>query len=140
MLDLVALSGTSVDINDRASALWLELGSDVAVAQVMDHGPGPLPLSTTFASSGGQVALFVSGSGFASASNVVVEVQVKLDGASIGSAKVVTAEAASHKQVVPTVILAQPAAGMHTLTLSAATGTVTDFNDFFNVTMIDLGP
>ena len=137
MLDLVGFQGTAVDYNDRASALWLELGSDVTPAQVMDHGPGPLPLSNTFVSSGGPIIVFVEGSSYASTSGIL-ETSVKLDSMVIGSAKVVTAEASSHKTLVPTVLLAQPAAGMHTLALTAATGTNTDFNDSFNVSVIEL--
>jgi hypothetical protein len=140
MLDFVALQGTAVDYNDRGSALWLELGTDVTVAQVMDHGPGPLPLSNSFVSSGGQLIVFVAGSGYSTTSGGALELPVKLDSVTIGSAKAVTAESLSHKMLVPTVLLAQPAAGTHTLTVAAAAGTNTDGNDTFNVTVIELGP
>jgi hypothetical protein len=138
-LDLVALEGTSVDYNDRASALWLQLGSDATLTEVIDQSIGPLPVSNTFASSGRQVMVLVSGSGFATSSRIL-EVPVQLDSVTIGSLKVMTAESASHKTLVPTVLLAQPSVGMHTLTLATATGTVTDYNDRFNVTVIELGP
>lgn len=140
MLDLAALQGTAVDYNDRGSAMWLELGTDVTVAQVMDHGPGPLPLSNSFVSSGRQIIVFVSGSGYSATAGSVIELPVKLDSVTIGSAKVVTAETYSHKNLIPTVLLAQPAAGTHTLTVAAAAGTLTDYNDLFNVTVIELGP
>ena len=141
-MTLPALSNTTIDYNDRASALWLHLGSDATLTSVMDATIGPLPASNTFTSSGRQVMVIVSGSGFRSAGNGagLVEIPVQLDSVTIGSMKATTVETSSHKQAIPTVLLAQPAAGAHTVTLTAATGTSTDFNDRFNVTVIELGP
>lgn len=138
-VDLSAISGTSIDQNDRASALWLGLGSDVTLTKVIDQTIGALPVMNTFTSSGRQVMFFLSGSGFANPAGVI-EVALQLDSVTLGSMKVTTTEISSHKQMVPTVLLAQPAAGTHTVKLTAATGTTTDFNDRFNVTAVELGP
>jgi hypothetical protein len=138
-LDLTALSGTSIDYNDHGSALWLELGTDATLSQVLDQTVGPAPVSNTFTSSGRQLMILVSGSGFTGAAGLL-ELTVQLDSTAIGSIKVNSVETFSHKMLVPAVLLAQPSAGTHTLTIATATGTSTDQNDRFNATVIELGP
>jgi Fibronectin type III domain len=100
---------------------------------------GPLPItSAAFTTSGGTLMVFASGSGSSPVINNTIGMTVQLDGTSIGTASVPSNEALSHRVFVSSVLLATPAAGSHTITLQARTGTTTDSFDYFSVTTLEL--
>jgi hypothetical protein len=123
-------------VTDRLVAL--EAGK-TSVKVVMDDTPGPLGTAKTamFASTGGQLVIVVSGSGFAAPTGSQLDVVVQLDGAAIGHLTVTTNEPNSHKAFPARMLTAMPAAGAHTIGLVPSAATVTDGGDFFNVTVIE---
>jgi hypothetical protein len=99
----------------------------------------PLPINVNFNSNGGSLILFVSGSGFSTAGSQAIGVQVLIDGIFRNIAQVFTNEANSHKAFTANAMwVTGVPGGVHTLTLDPMPNTITDFNDFFNVTIIEL--
>jgi hypothetical protein len=100
-----------------------------------------LPLSAGFTTSGGTLVITASGSGFASAANAptIIGMNILVDGVNQGVSRSFTNEASSHKAfVTTTIVLTGVAAGNHTVQLTALTRTTTDFNDFFDVSVLEL--
>ncbi len=98
-----------------------------------------LPPDTGFESNGGTLMIFASGSGFSPPGGQVIGMQISIDGANRGDAKVCTNEANSHKAfTTDALVISGLAAGLHTLSLQPLTGTSIDSNDFFNVTILEL--
>jgi hypothetical protein len=111
------------------------------VSLPMVNVPGVLPKSATFQSAGGQLLITISATAFKPIGMTgLMTVAVQLDGASLGELKMYANEAFSHKALPPRSFLANVAAGMHTLTLSTGAATVTDVNDVFNATVLELDP
>jgi hypothetical protein len=76
--------------------------------------------------------LVVNGSVWSQTANVLIGVQVKIDGEVAGHARIFSNGTATHRAVVPVYIPIKLRQGQHTLTLSADTAqTVSDFNDFY---------
>jgi hypothetical protein len=76
--------------------------------------------------------LEVNGSVWSQSANVIIGIEVKLDGQVVGHARIFSNGTATHRAVVPVYIPIQLTQGRHTLTLSADTPqTVSDFNDFY---------
>lgn len=105
------------------------------VIRILEASPGPLSKSVSFVSAGGMMMIFASGSGFGSAN---IGMYVKVDGIQRGLARCYTNETSSHKSFVPVLLVEGIAAGTHTLTLDPFTGTNTDANDYFNVTIVEM--
>ena len=148
-------------VGDNAVGLWGNGGigwgltmnvatGDVAVAAeinsprfkattLMSSRPGALPLSTVFASSGGTLLVFASGSGFRGAAGVM-GMMMRIDGLVMSDIKAFTNESNSHKAFPPSfTVVTSIGAGAHTLDLIPRDGgTATDFNDFFNVMVLEL--
>jgi len=140
----------------RMVKLWdyLEVNGDLAVTDqirsskfkattLMASRIGPLPLSTVFTSRGGTLLVFASGTGFRNnpASTAgVMGMQVRIDSVVMADVKGFTNELNSHKAFPPSFTVATYiAAGPHTLDLVPMDGnTRTDFNDFFNVMVLEL--
>ncbi len=100
---------------------------------------GALPINVNFNSNGGSLILFVSGSGFSIAGSQAIGVQVLIDGIFRNIAQVFTNEANSHKAFTANAMwVTGVPGGVHLLTLDPMPNTSTDFNDFFNVTIIEL--
>lgn len=122
----------AIDANGKLhSSMW-------QVTQVMNQVQGALPKSGNFNSGGGTLMIIFSGSGFAGgASNIGITLQI--DGVNRATTRSFTNEPNSHKAFT-TNILVQPGipAGNHTITLQPLAGTATDFNDWFNVTVLEL--
>lgn len=119
--------------------------SEVNITNLYINQPGPLPLTGYFTSSGGALIIFVSGSGrVQSASGGAVSMTVTLDGSStpLGSCEVTTNLNNSHSAMIPVCffVAASGQNGQHTITLTANNSTVTDFNDWFNVTIVEAVP
>jgi hypothetical protein len=97
-----------------------------------------LPLSGSFSSNGGSLLIMASGSGFAAAAGVI-GMNISVDGSVRGTARSFTNEPSSHKAFVSThLFITGLAAGSHTLNLDPLSGTRTDFNDFFDVAIMEL--
>ncbi len=109
------------------------------VSEPINNSIAGLPIVVPFTTGGGSLLLFVSGSGFSNAGAQVIGVQILIDGIFHGVAQVFTNEALSHKSFTANATLVKGIlAGAHTLTLTAMPNTVTDFNDFFSVTILEL--
>ncbi|MEP6653177.1 MAG: hypothetical protein ABJA82_07445 [Myxococcales bacterium] len=142
---------SSADVNanftalaDRVTALESAVAGKSgpsAVAVVLDGVPGAIPtggLTGSYTSTGGPLAVIVSGSASFTAASPL-DIAVQFDGAVIGHLKEYTNEANSHKAFPTRVFRVAPAAGAHTVGLLPAAGTGTDYNDYFGVTIIELG-
>jgi hypothetical protein len=110
----------------------------VAMANVA----GPLPKSAAFQSSGGSLLLMVSGSAYRPQNMPgPMAVTVQLDAQNLGELRAFTNEAFSHRPFVErSFVVATAGSGTHTINLLAGADTLTDSNDFFNVTVIEFDP
>jgi hypothetical protein len=110
----------------------------VAMANV----PGPLPKSAAFQSSGGSLLLMVSGSAFRPQNMAgLMTVTVQLDAQNLGDVRAFTNEAYSHRPLVERSFFVSTAGpGTHTINLLAGADTLSDPNDYFNVTVIEFDP
>ncbi len=114
----------------------------MADAQVVINQNGPLPITASFqALSDGPALVMLSGSVWTQNADTLIGVDLSVDGGpAIGGANIFANNAATHMAVVPIVIpyifsLGPPPT--HEITLSAGTtGTVSDQNDFFQVTIL----
>jgi hypothetical protein len=105
----------------------------------LDNVAGALPKSGSFESGAGPVLIMVSGSAFRSLPGVM-SLTVQLDGTALGAMTTFTNEGLSHKTFPMRSFVRTVAAGNHTVTLSVGAATLTDGNDFFTVTVLDLSP
>ncbi|MFM2119496.1 MAG: hypothetical protein RL722_964 [Pseudomonadota bacterium] len=129
-----------VAINTDLNLAGLCLSNKFDTTTLYSGQPGPLTLSKTFTSHGGCLVVFASGSGWRSAGGVI-GMSVRVDNAEIAVAKCHTNEGNSHKAFASCIgipLAANSAAGTHTLTLVALANTLTDVNDYYNVTIIEL--
>ena len=100
--------------------------------QVILTQAGPLPITTSFSAPGDEpMCLEVNGSVWSQSANELLGIVVALDGNVIGEAQIFSNGNATHRAVVPAYIQVQLSEGQHTLTLSAANNTVSDYNDLF---------
>jgi hypothetical protein len=109
------------------------------VTQSFNQHAGPLPLSATFLTSGGTLVIIASGSGYTTVSGgSIIGMNIVLDGATQGWAKVYSNETASHKAFTANALVVPGiAAGSHIITLTALPNTLTDGTDFFSVTVME---
>lgn len=109
------------------------------VTHLFDQRQGALPISATFGCAGGTLIIIFSGSGWANNTTGNIGMALQIDGANVDFARAFTNEPNSHK-TFGTNVYVHPslAAGNHTLALAVLPGTTTDFNDWFNVTIIEL--
>jgi hypothetical protein len=144
-------SGGSVGIGTASPSALLDIagktrfGSDGGISSPRWNVYSPLstqaglPINVTINTLGGSLLLFVSGSGFSTAGPQAIGVQILIDGVFKGMAQVFTNEVGSHKAFTANALFLQGiSAGQHTLNLVAMPNTVTDNNDFFNVTILEL--
>ncbi|MGZ5437107.1 MAG: hypothetical protein ACXWID_17130 [Pyrinomonadaceae bacterium] len=100
--------------------------------QVIVTQAGPLPISATFSAPGDEpMYLEVNGSVWSQSADELLGIVVALDGNVIGEAQIFSNGNTTHRAVVPAYIQVQLSEGQHTLTLSAANNTVSDYNDRF---------
>lgn len=142
---------SSSAVNQNFSALDARITAlEAATAKssatvVMNNVPGPLstmaaPVKTaTYMATGANpLLLLVSGSAYDSTANTL-NVTIQFDGAMVGQLTGYTNELNSHKSLPSrAIIIPTPPAGAHTIGLLTTTPTVTDPNDFFNVTVVEL--
>ena len=100
---------------------------------------GPLPITSSFSTSGGTLLIFVSGSAYSGTAGASIGMTISIDGTSIDSLLLYANSSGFHLPFVSkTVIKRGLAAGSHSLTLTALSGTTTDLQDNFDVTVQEL--
>jgi hypothetical protein len=101
--------------------------------QLIVNQKGPLPIQATFQAIGDiPMYLEVNGSVWSQQPNVMIGIEVDLDGKNVGTAHIFSNGTATHRAVVPAYILVKLKQGQHTLTLKVANSqTVSDFNDYY---------
>jgi hypothetical protein len=109
------------------------------VTAVLQNRPGPLPLSGTFTSSGGNLVITASGSGYHGFPKTL-GMLILVDGVVAGEARVYDAAGdGNHHTFVPTTVtLTGIPAATHTLSLTIGPGTgntQTDSTDYFTATV-----
>ena len=98
---------------------------------------GPLPISVQYTGEGvGSVLLYIAGSAWSPNEGTDIGIGVYVDGNLIGNATVFTNESGSHKALIPSIIPFKVDGNEHTMTVEALTGTNTDLNDQFYVSII----
>jgi hypothetical protein len=112
----------------------------VAVTEPFANQKGPLPVSGLFTSAGGRLIITVSGSAFRTAiGSGTLGFDVAIDGIKIGSINGFTNEPQSHRTLpTRTFVVQTVGAGNHTISLAVQLDTVTDANDYFNITVVEL--
>jgi hypothetical protein len=112
------------------------------ITNVFSNQIGPLPLTGVFQSSGGSFLIFVSGSLSTSQKDTRMVMDIFLDTNKIGTAQEWTNPSGSHASLVPVLLTVPPQiVGNHVVELRVASAnTNSDFNDFYNVTVIELKP
>ena len=125
-------NGAALSVNGSiTSTMWKASGVIKSI--------GALPQAATFTSGGGTLLIFASGSGYSAAGNASIGMDVKLDGVAIDTCLIYANPAATHLAFVPTTIIKTGvAAGSHTLTFAARSGTLTDGSDSFRGTVQEL--
>jgi len=114
-----------------SSSLWF-------VTNVINSA-GPLTLSASFTSQGTTLVIHASGSGYTTTAGSSIGMNVQIDGTTIDTCKIDANAASTHMAFVPkTIVKTGLPAGAHTLKLVALSGTTTDSNDNFNVTIEEL--
>jgi hypothetical protein len=98
---------------------------------------GPLPLKGVFtAPSDGPAILVVTGSVWSQAANVLLQVNVQLDGTQIGTAQIWSNGVATHRAFPTLFIPVTLAFGQHAVSLTTGANVVSDLNDTFAVSLI----
>jgi len=109
--------------------------------EVLGNKQGPVPLSGTFTSKGGRLTVTLSGSGYRAAGGTsgTLGLALTIDAVAVGTVNGFTNEPLSHKALpVRTFVVDSIAAGQHTLAVTAQIDTITDANDYFNATVMEL--
>jgi hypothetical protein len=96
--------------------------------------------SGTFYSNGGSVLVNLTGSAYSTSASSSVVVNLSIDGNPVGAINGFTNEAQSHKTLVPAVFSLQLSAGEHTATISVASPTMIDYNDYFTLVVTEVAP
>lgn len=109
------------------------------ITQALNQSPGPLSVSGTFTSAGGTLVIFTTGSGYLTSGSGVIGMNILIDTVNKGVAKTYTNETSSHKAFTCNfLVVTGIAAGSHTIKLDPYGSTVSDGNDFFSVTVMEL--
>jgi len=105
---------------------------------VLNQRQGPMPVSGTFVSGGGTLVIIFSGSGFATiGTNIGLALQI--DGGTVATTRAFTNEPSSHKAFTTNILVqGNVAAGNHTINLIPLVNTLSDGNDWYNVTVLEL--
>ena len=106
--------------------------------QLIVSQKGPLPIQATFQAIGDQpMYIEVNGSVWTQQANVMIGIEVDLDGKKVGTAYIFSNGTATHRAVVPAYIPIKLKQGQHTLTLKVANSqTVSDFNDYYTTVLL----
>jgi hypothetical protein len=106
------------------------------IPQIVNQA-GPLPIKVQFNAPLDGPALFtVTGTAWSSSADVLLQMNVQLDGNQIGTAQIFSNGAATHR-AFPTLFLdVNLTDGQHVLTLTPGANVVSDANDFFAACLI----
>lgn len=109
------------------------------VTQLLNQRQGPLPINNIpFTTGGGTLVIMFDGSGYSSSANNI-GILVQLDSSAIGTTRTFTNEPSSHKTFTTNILVqGNVAAGSHTLSVGVLPNTITDQNDWFNLTVLEL--
>lgn len=143
-LDLMALSGTTVDDSDVFSLSVTEMVAPSFATALIDQpcpgqqGGGTLA-SAQYGAKGGEQLICVSLSGWSESDNQMLSAQVLVDGDPVGTLQTWASFAATHLPIsggdlAPGAM--QP--GVHQIDVVAGPGTVTDGNDRVALTVVEL--
>ena len=100
--------------------------------QMIINQKGPLPITATFNSIGDSpMYLEVNGSVWTSTANVMIGIDINIDGQVVGTAHIFSNGGSTHRACVPAYIQVQLSQGPHKLTLTPSANTVSDLNDYF---------
>jgi len=103
----------------------------MAVQLVLQQA-GPLPITASFNSIGDSpMYLEVNGSVWTQTANVMIGIDIQIDGQAAGKAQLFSNGSTTHRAVVPAYLQVKLAQGPHKLTLAASANTVSDSNDRF---------
>ena len=112
----------------------------MSISMILLDTQGPLPLKATFDSPiSGAVVFVLSGTAWTTKAPALIGVTLALDGAIIGKAAMCYANLNSNHQALRTtfILFDKMTLGEHTITIqSADPNTVTDLNDYFQVTLL----
>ena len=112
----------------------------MANALVIYEGPGPLPVTANFqAPSDGDVVFVLAGTARTESAAILTGINLSIDGVQIGSPSLCWAnQNENHLAMRPTFIPFEDLNfGEHTITIQIAySGTITDQNDYFQVTLL----
>jgi len=107
-------------------------------AQVFTNATGPLPRTDIFASGGGTLVITASGTAY-TASTGKLGMNVIVNGVTNGVCSIFANATATPLAFCPVqFVMRNIPAGTNTLILSPLTGTLSDANDVFNVTVMEL--
>ncbi len=114
-----------------SSSMW-------RATQVMNQVQGPLPKSVGFSSGGGTLVIIYSGTGRRDGGGNL-GMNLLLDNVVVSTTRTWTNESQSHKVFTTNIhVQANVAAGNHTIALTVIAETITDVNDWFNVTVLEM--
>ena len=102
--------------------------------QTLLNQAGPLPITASFNAPGDSpMYIEVQGSVWTTTANQMIGIDIALDGTVVGTAKIFSNGASTHRTVVPVYIPVKLTQGQHKLTLSNQSGSTTtsDFNDWY---------
>ena len=112
------------------------------VTQPIYNWQGPLPLDGDpfTPTRDGTILLLASGSGWSTDEGGLIGMNILVNESLVGTSQVFTNEERSHKAFIPICV---PLSGLTpgqpaTVRLEALDGTTTDYNDYFNVTVVEI--
>ena len=108
----------------------------MAVQVLIGNQKGALPIKASFMSPGDMpMYLEVQGSVWTTTANQMIGIQVAIDGNVIGTANIFSNTANTHRTAVPVYLPVKLGQGSHTIELSAASNTTSDYNDFYSAVL-----
>ncbi|MBI5775499.1 MAG: hypothetical protein HZA89_17400 [Verrucomicrobia bacterium] len=138
----IASSGNvGIGTNNPGSKLSVNgtISSPMWNAATVINTPGSLPLSGSFNSGGGTLMITASGSGYTSTAGQNIGMNVLIDGTVRVVCTIYANAATTHLAFVQkTIVVSGIPAGAHTVQIQAHSGTLTDGNDGFCVSVLEL--
>jgi hypothetical protein len=114
-------------------------GVTASVKEVFGNRAGALPLTGALTTTGGRLLITASGSGYRTATAGTIGFDITIDGTPVGALNFFTNEAGSHRTVpARTLVIQDLIGGNHEIKISAQADTMTDGNDYFHLTVMEL--
>jgi hypothetical protein len=110
----------------------------MAALPILNQQKGPLPIKIEFSSpTDAPATIMVTGSVWSQTANVIIGIEVYIDGKPIGSSSIYSNLQATHRATVATYIPVTIPFGPHQLALEPLNAnTVSDINDFFDAVLM----